>query len=63
MSEDRKTVSNDDYEIGLIAGKLSVPRFVIHLAKAKCKSSDRENIEAWITKNKSLISYLMSDEV
>jgi len=63
MSNDRKTVSNDDYEISNIAIELSMPRFVIHLAKDKAKTTNRLAIQHWIEDHKFLIDYLMSDEI
>jgi len=63
MSNDRKTVSNDDYEIVQIAEELNLPRFVIHLAKFKNNSGDRASIKEWVKENQFLISYLMSYEV
>lgn len=47
-SKDKKTVSNDYYELRAVAKKMGVSVWVVMAAKKYSQSSLREAIEGWI---------------
>ena len=54
--KDKKTVSNDFYELKAVAKKMGVPVSTVMVAKEETGSNLRSKIEKWILENEVFIT-------